>query len=146
MSTLYGFQMLARKARSQLVLLEYFEDPHPRAIEQLKALQQRGQADSYGGEGSALAYVSAVEALASDQYAQAQQAVNQLLAIAEREGSLWLNWHALDLQRKIHQAQGEVSLKDQVVYEDCLRKIRQMIPKDMRSKYKLEQPPLAMLV
>lgn len=146
MSTLYGFQMLARKAHTQLVLLEYCENADPKAVQQLQALQQLGQHDSYGGEGSALAYVSAYQSMAEQNYSQAKLAADHLLEMGQREDSLWLTWHAFDLQRKIQNARGEDSLKYQVDYEDCIRKIRQMLPKELRPNVKLEKPPLAVLV
>ena len=141
-SKVYGYQMIAHVAQMQLILLQYDAGLLDSALSQLQTLESDSTMEPYGGKGSGLAYVTALEAISTHQYEQADEAIKKLL----QEESLWLTWHAYDLRRQNYLAQGINRLEDQIACENCIQKIRHMIPKDMRKTIVMKRPPLAVLV
>jgi len=129
-------------AKTRLLLLQYDAGVLDSISDQLQMLEDDTTVQSYAGRGSALAYVTALEAIAAHQHARAEKAIKKLL----QEESFWLTWHAHDLRRKNLLAQGIDRLEDRLACEDYIQKIRQMVPKEMRKLIVIQSPPLVALV
>lgn len=141
-SQIYGYKMITHMAKTRLLLLQYDAGVLDSISDQLQMLEDDTTVQTYAGRGSALAYVTALEAIAAHQHARAEKAIKKLL----QEESFWLTWHAHDLRRKNLLVQGIDRLEDRLACEDYIQKIRQMVPKEMRKLIVIQSPPLVALV
>ncbi len=146
MSAVYGFRMLEFIAQTQLILLQYNNEPQAQAVQQLTEMAKESQQGGFTAVNCALAYLTAVEAIRSGMPDAAEESIQQLLQMSQQEDSLWFIWQAAELKRNAHQIQGLNLLEDESACEGYQRSIRMMIPKEMRKNLKFGLPPLAVLV
>lgn len=129
-----------------MLLLKYLKNREPKLLNEMQALTQITQSIEIAGAGSSCAYIGALEAIRNKQFEQAEKFISVLEEIGKREGSLWFQWHVIELTIQLHHAQGLETKADQIKREECLRNIKQSIPKEIKRTIDLRAPSLAGLV
>jgi len=146
LSQIHGFRSIELIAKSEMLLLKYHKNREPKLLNEMQALTQITQSIEIAGAGSSCAYIGALEAIRNKQFEQAEKFISILEEIGKKEGSLWFQWHVSELTIQLHQAQGLETKADQIKREECLRNIKQSIPKEIKRTIDLRAPSLAGLV
>jgi tetratricopeptide (TPR) repeat protein len=146
LSRLYGFHSLELIAESEIILLKYHKNRQSCALNELQALTEKAKNMEISGAGTSYAYIGALEAIRNKDFQQAETLIQYLEETGALEGSLWFHWHAHELRIQLHHAQGLDTRADQLKRLECLREIKQMVPKDIKRTIELKTPPLSGLV
>ncbi|PKN84466.1 MAG: hypothetical protein CVU46_14055 [Chloroflexi bacterium HGW-Chloroflexi-8] len=146
LSQIHGFRSIEVIAKSEMLLLKYHKNRDPELLDEMQALTQITQSIELAGAGSSYAYIGTLESIRNKQFEQAEKFISILEEIGKKEGSLWFQWHVIELTIQLHQAQGTEIKEDQIKRVECIRNIKQLIPKEIKKTIDLKTPPLAGLV
>ena len=86
--------------------MTYLNDKRPEMLTEIRQLTLQAQQSELAGAGSALWYLEALEALKNNQPEIVQNSIDQFNILAEKEDSIWWQWHALSLQVQLARLQG----------------------------------------
>ncbi|PKO15260.1 MAG: hypothetical protein CVU39_11695 [Chloroflexi bacterium HGW-Chloroflexi-10] len=142
---LWGLRKYEWEARAHLALILYQNGQVENALNEITRVTAESVRMGTAGAGSASAYIQAMEAIKQEKPVFAREAIQNLMDMANREGGLWLRWHAVHL--------GVLACKNlNQPIEDCLLKqeevlvlLGQMQSKEIVAQLDPENPPIVAL-
>ena len=90
-------------------------------------------------------YLEALDAIRNNQPEIVQNAIAQFNILAEKEDSIWWQWHALGLQIQLARLQGLPTVNYENETAALVEKIKMSLPKDLLKQVQFTSAPIAIL-
>ena len=142
---LSGLKSQELSAKISLALMTYLNDKRPEMLTEIRQLTLQAQQSELAGAGSALWYLEALEALKNNQPEIVQNSIDQFNILAEKEDSIWWQWHALSLQVQLARLQGLSTVNYENDTAVLVEKIKMSLPKDLLKQVHFTSAPIARL-
>ena len=142
---LYGLKTQELEAKMHLALMTYLNENRPEQLTEIRQLTLQAQQSEIAGAGSALWYLEAQEAIRNNQPETVHNSINQFMILAEKEESVWWQWHALELQIQLARLQNLPSLEFENASAALINKLKQSLPKELLREVHFTSAPIAVL-